>query len=65
MARKGNEIIYYQVTLRLPDDSKRETDNLRFIPDGYKKVVLTLNMLDQGMVDGIQVKYVVDWLLGK
>jgi hypothetical protein len=65
VARKGNEIIYYQVTLRLPDDSKRETDNLRFIPDGYKKVVLTLNMLDQGMVDGIQVKYVVDWLLGK
>ncbi|KRN41553.1 hypothetical protein FC77_GL000231 [Lactobacillus acetotolerans DSM 20749 = JCM 3825] len=65
VARKGNEIIYYQVTLRLPDDSKRETDNLRFIPDGYKKVVLTLNMLDQGTVDGIQVKYVVDWLLGK
>lgn len=65
VARKEQETIYYQVTMSLPENSKRETDNLRYIPDGYKKEVLTLNLLDQGMIDGIEVKYVIDWLLGK
>lgn len=48
VARKSGEVVYYQVTQRLPDNSTRETDNLRYIPDGYKKVVLTLNMFDAG-----------------
>lgn len=63
VARKGGEVVYYQVTQRLPDNSTRETDDLRYIPDGYKKVVLTLNMFDAGSVDGIEIKYVVDWML--
>lgn len=63
VARKGKEVVYYQVTLQLPENSNRETDNLRYIPDGYKKQVLTLNLMDQGIVDGIEVKYVIDWLL--
>lgn len=63
VARKGDETVYYQVTQQLPENSKRETDNLRYIPDGYKKKVLTLNLLDQGTVDGIEVEYVIDWLL--
>lgn len=63
VARKGQEVKYYQVTLSIPENSTRETDNLRFIPDGYQKEVLTLNILDQGVVDGIKVKYVIDWLL--
>lgn len=65
VARKGNEIIYYQVTQQLPANSTRETDNLRYIPDGYKKQVLTLNLMDQGVIDGVEVKYVIDWLLEK
>lgn len=31
--------------------------------DGYQKEVLTLNQLDEGMIDGIKIKYVIDWLL--
>ena len=65
IARKGSEVVYYQVTMSLPAGSTRETDNLRFIPDGYKKEVLTLNLMDQGIVDGVRVKYVIDWLLNK
>ena len=31
IARKGNEVKYYQVTEHLPENSTRETDNLRQI----------------------------------
>ena len=63
VARKGNEIKYYQVTEHLPEGSTRETDNLRYIPDGYQKTVLSLSQFDEGTVDGIAVKYLIDWLL--
>lgn len=63
VARKGNEIEYYQVTEHLPENSTIETDNLRYIPDGYKKCVLSLSQFDTGVVEGIQVKYLLDWLL--
>lgn len=63
LARKGKKTKYYQVTLHLPDSSTRETDNLRFIPDGYEKTVLSLDRNDVGIVDGIKVEYVLDWLL--
>lgn len=63
VARKGNEIKYYQVTEHLPEGSTRETDNLRYIPDGYQKTVLSLLQFDEGTVDGIAVKYLIDWLL--
>lgn len=62
VARKGNEIKYYQVTEHLPEGSTRETDNLRYIPDGYQKTVLSLSQFDEGTVDGIAVKYLIDWL---
>lgn len=63
VAKKGRTIEYYQVTEHLPENSTRETDNLRFIPNGYSKTVLTLSQFDVGEVDGIPVKYLVDWLL--
>ena len=65
IARKGEQVQYYQVSLHLPENSTREIDNLRFIPDGYKKTVLSLDADDAGIIDGIQVKYVLDWLLEK
>lgn len=63
LARKGDLVKYYQVTLHLPTDSTRETDNLKMIPDAYEKIVLSLDQNDVGVVDGVQVKYVLDWLL--
>lgn len=63
VAKKGKVVEYYQVTEHLPENSTRETDNLRFIPNGYQKTVLTLSQFDVGEVDGIPVKYLIDWLL--
>ncbi|MDF7639695.1 ATP-binding protein [Lactobacillus sp. ESL0791] len=63
VARKGQQVEYYQVTLQLSQSSTRETDNLRFIPDGYQKTVLSLKPDDRGTVDGIKISYLVDWLL--
>lgn len=63
IARKGENTEYYQITKQLPEDSKRETENLLFIPDGYQKTVLTMDKMNTGNIDGIQVEYVLDWLL--
>lgn len=63
VARKGEKVKYYQVTEHLPEGSTRETDNLRYIADGYQKVVLSLAQFDAGLVDGIRVEYLIDWLL--
>lgn len=63
IARKGEQVKYYQVTLQLPENSTRETDNLIMIPDAFEKIVLSLDQNDVGIVNGVQVKYVLDWLL--
>lgn len=63
VARKGEQAVYYQVTQRIPENSTRETDNLKKIPDGYQKVLLTLDQLATGNVDGIRVESLLDWLL--
>lgn len=65
VARRGTTVKYYQVTQQLPDQSRRETANLLKLNDAYKKVVLTLNQFETGMVDGVKVKYLVDWLLAE
>lgn len=63
VAKKGDLIQYYQVTEHIPENSTRETDNLRFIPDGYQKIVLSLSQFDTGSIDGIEIKYLLDWLI--
>lgn len=63
IARKGQKVEYYQVTEHLPENSTRETDNLKNISDGYQKFVLSLSQFDAGNVDGIRVEYLIDWLL--
>ncbi|MBB1069876.1 ATP-binding protein [Limosilactobacillus sp. RRLNB_1_1] len=65
IARKGENIEYYQITQHLPENSNRETHNLLRLPDGYKKIVLTLDKLDIGNIEGINVVYVLDWLLNE
>jgi predicted AAA+ superfamily ATPase len=63
VARCGKEIVYYQITQQLPVNSNREIDNLKHLPDNYKKVVLTANRMDVGRVAGIEIVHVIDWLL--
>ena len=63
VARKNNEIKYFQVTYQLPENSTRETTNLAHLPDGFEKVVLTMNRMDAGNIDGVKIIHAVDWLL--
>lgn len=65
VARKNNEISYYQVTASMIDQTtfERELAPLRSIKDNYKKTVLTLDKFTQGNYDGIEVINAIDWLL--
>jgi len=63
IAKKMNEIIYVQVALELPENSKRETDNLLKIPDNHKIIVITQKYEELPEIDGIPIYNVMDWLL--
>ena len=58
-----NELIYFQVALELPENSKRETDNLLKIPDNHKKIVITQKYEALPEIDGIPIYNIIDWLL--
>ena len=40
-----------------------KTDNLLHIKDNYKKILITGKYYEQKEIEGIEVVYVVDWLL--
>lgn len=65
VTQKNNEIIYYQVTASMLDQTtfEREMAPLKNIKDNYKKVVLTLDKFTQGNYEGIEVINAIDWLL--
>lgn len=64
VARKRDEIAYYQVTASMtaPETFEREMRPLRSIRDNYEKTVLTLDRFSTGNYDGIRVVNLVDWL---
>jgi len=55
--------IYVQVTYQLPKNSLRETGNLLSIPNNYEKVLVVGSKEDSGMIEGIKVLYLVDFLM--
>lgn len=65
VAQKNGEIIYYQVSASMLDQStfERELLPLKSIKDNYKKIVLTLDKFTQGNYEGIEVVNAIDWLL--
>ena len=63
VAFKDQKVEYFQITYQMPENSDREQRNLIHIKDNYKKTIITLNRLDVGMVDGIEVIHAIDWLL--
>jgi hypothetical protein len=67
VARKEDEIVYYQVTADMTAEStfEREMKPLKLIKDNYEKIVLTLDRFTLGNYEGIKVVNVADWLLGK
>ncbi len=64
IARKGDSVEYYQVTQQLPENT-HETDNLLKLRDNYAKFLITGRYAGVDLIDGVRVKYVVDWLIEK
>ena len=67
VAEKHGEYSYYQVTadMTAQETFNREMRPLTQIRDNYEKVVLTSERLTVGNYNGIRVKNLTDWLLGK
>ena len=65
VAQKEGVYTYYQVTANMTAEEtfERELRPLRNISDNYEKIVLTAERLTVGNYNGIQVKYLLDWLL--
>lgn len=58
-----NEKIYIQVCRNLPEDSDRETENLKAIRDHYHKYVVCMDNLAVGNDNGIELMHIADFLL--
>ena len=67
VAEKQGIYTYFQVTadMTAKDTFDRELKPLTNIRDNYEKIVLTGERLTVGNYNGIQVKNLSDWLLGK
>lgn len=67
VAEKQGEYSYFQVTadMTAQETFAREMKPLTLIRDNYEKVILTADRLTAGNYNGIRVKYLPDWLLGK
>lgn len=63
VAKKRDDEIQIQATVRLPDDSDREIENLSAINDFNHKYVVTTNRNDVQNINGIKVVHIVDFLL--
>jgi uncharacterized protein len=65
IAQKNDETLYIQVAYLLESDEtrKREVRPLLAIGDNYPKMVLSMDPLPLGDVDGIQVRNLLDFLL--
>ena len=65
IARKGDNVLYFQVTASMVEETtfEREMAPLKAISDNYPKTVITLDRYTLGNYEGIQVVNAIDWLL--
>ena len=66
IATNSNEKKYYQVTYTMVDENvkKREIGVLKNIKENYEKTVITMDKLyNNTSVDGIKIKYLIDFLM--
>jgi uncharacterized protein len=59
---KDNYTKYVQVTLSMPLNSTRETDNLLVVKDNYERVIVTYDYKDVGVIDGIKIVHLTTFL---
>ena len=67
IARKGDSVLYFQVTASMVEETtfEREMAPLKAINDNYPKTIITLDRYTLGNYEGIQVVNAIDWLLDK
>ncbi len=67
VAEKQGVYTYFQVTadMTAKETFEREMRPLTNIRDNYEKIILTGDRFTVGNYNGIRVKYLPDWLLGK
>ena len=67
VARKGDDISYFQVTASMAEETtfEREMAPLKAIRDNYPKTVITLDPNTSGNYEGIHVINAIDWLLAR
>ncbi len=53
---------YVQVTLSMPINSTRETDNLLVVKDNYERIIVTYDYKDVGVIDGIKIVHLTTFL---
>ena len=63
VAAKQDLKLYIQVCKTLPEDSDRETANLKAIKDNYPKFVVTMDSSVTGNDEGIRIIHIKDFLL--
>lgn len=62
VAVKQDSKLYVQVCRTLPEDSERETANLKAIKDNYPKYVVTMDSSVCGNDEGIKIMHIKDFL---
>lgn len=62
VAVKQDSKLYVQVCRTLPEDSERETANLKAIKDNYPKYVVTMDSSACGNDEGIKIMHIKDFL---
>lgn len=65
VAEKQGVYQYFQVTadMTAQETFEREIRPLENIRDNYEKMILTMDRLTPGNYNGIQVRYLLDWLI--
>src|SRR5690606_5473485 len=59
---KDTDTKYIQVTLSMPQNSTRETDNLLVVKDNYERLIITYDYKDVGIIDGIKIVHLSTFL---
>ncbi|OWU87501.1 hypothetical protein A8G01_02720 [Acholeplasma laidlawii] len=62
--QKDNATKYVQVTLSMPTNSTRQTDNLLVVKDNYERIIVTYDYKDVGVIDGIKIVHLTTFLDG-
>lgn len=60
---KEDKVKHIQVTLQIPENSNRETDNLLLSKENVDRILVTADYNDVGIKDGIDVVHIIDFLL--